>query len=90
MLLKGGIIKTVLSLIFLSPMSCNIHVNQEKESHYGQLLILTQFLPRNTQDARSTGRFSGDDEEEEQDPKFPHTHDHATMWPVMTNVTRYD
>ena len=44
MLLKGGIIKTVLSLRFLSPMSCNIHVNQEKESHYGQLLILTQFL----------------------------------------------
>ena len=28
------------------------------------------FLPRNTQDARSTGRFSGDEEEEEQDPKF--------------------
>ena len=30
------------------------------------------FLPRNTQDARSTGHFSGDEEEEEeeQDSKF--------------------
>ena len=42
------------------------------------------FLPRNTQDARSTGRFSGEEEEEEeeeeQDSKFFQELDRKNFW----------